>query len=116
MIDLSYKEKVQRLRDKFKDDPENMEVILEWEKRLKGISDVDDFMALEATKAIVSSLKARLVAIYRDKAVRTEWTPEDLKLANERIKEIQHIMGLFAPSFEDELNHLSQEMDRALEL
>lgn len=116
MLDVSYNERVQALKKKFEADPENLEVVLEWEKKLHGLSSVDDFMKLEPTRAIVKSLKERLLEVYKDKAYKTDWTPEDLRCANARIKELQHIIAVFMPSFEDELNYLSQELERALAL
>lgn len=110
-VDVSLLEKITVLRQKFfGEDPSAIATINEWEARIQRLSQDDDFFQMQATQEIYKALKERAKEHMRYRLQKGR-TPEEMTISDNKQGEIEWILSLFNPDFEQELATLDSLMD-----
>lgn len=116
MIDLGIIEKIRKVRDAFKKDghPDTLNQIDSWEKRIKELSLVDDFVNLNTTQEIGKKLHSKIKDLVKEKAFKKGLTTETIALYDTRIDELKWMLELVTPSYEKEIEMIENELDNEL--
>ena len=115
MVEAGFLEKIDKLKKLFKnEDPSAIATIQEWEKRVQKLSQDQEFFNFESTQNLYKALKER-VKFHMKSRLQKGQTPERLKTADDKQTEIEWVLSLFNPNYEQELESLDRMMDTELE-
>lgn len=110
-MDVGFKEKINKLRELFKNEhPTALATINEWDRRIQKLAQDESFFATEAAQEIYKALKDRAKSHMRARLQKGQ-TPEGLKSADDKQVEIEWVLSLFNPNYEQELESLDRLMD-----
>lgn len=108
---IDYKEKLEKLKDMFKDeDPSAIETINQWEEQVQRLTQTEQFFQFEATRELYKSLKERAKTHMKYRLQKGR-TTEDMSLSDAKQSEIEWVLSLFNPNYEQELATLDSLMD-----
>lgn len=106
MIDLSVIENLKKLKDKFfGEDDSALEQIKEWEKRVKSLSEREDYANLFTTKEIAQGLKDRVKDFLRQRSMTRE--TDKLMELDAKIAEDKFLMKLLCANPEKEIEEIN---------
>ena len=109
MIDLGILDNIKKLKARFMgEDYEQSElaVIEAWEKRVKELSDKEDFSHLETTQEIAKELKGRIKGYYLKRATTTK--PEELLTLDAKIGEDKWLAKLLCANPQVEIEEINR--------
>lgn len=114
MIDVSFLEKLGKLKELFKDGDEGAKSqISDWEKRIQTLSRTKDFMNNEAAQEMVRILKDRVKG-YMKYRLQKGLSDLDRNLSDVKEAECRWMLSLFNPGYEGELDTLESILDAEL--
>ena len=109
MIDLGIFENIKKLKSKFQGedyDQNELDTIEIWEKRVKELSEREDFSRLETTKAIAIELKSRIKSYYIQ---RSQTRDQQILLElDAKIDEDKFFAKLLCANPDEEINEISE--------
>lgn len=108
MADVTLRENLSKVREKFKNEhPDALNQIEAWEKRVSELSAIESFCSLDTTKSIVKGIKDRMVILIRMKILDKNITAESMNIYGSKIEELQFFLSLVSPKFEKELEEIN---------
>lgn len=110
-MDVGYLEKIGKLRKMFfGEDPSALATIDAWGKRIQKLAQDEAFFQTEAAQEIYKALKER-AKLHMKSRLQKGQTPEGLKSADDKQAEVEWVLSLFNPNYEQELESLDKLMD-----
>lgn len=116
-IDLGIVEKIRKLKTLYTGENVSPEATLQieaWEKRLRELSDIDDFSNLNTTKELVSILKERLKKVLLDRALTKGKSSDFYLVMDAHEEELRFFLDKLMPPYSSEMTQIETLIDAEL--
>lgn len=91
-------------------DPTALSTISEWERRIQKLSQDQAFFQTEAAQEIYKALRERAKSHMKYRLAKGR-TPEEMVISDHQQTEIEWVLSLFNPNYEQELDTIDRLMD-----